>query len=223
MAEQDGAPVLLDARGLGADRLASRFPGLTAMLRRHGIDWATALVPVTPAAHYWMGGVATDIRGRTSIPGLYAIGEVAGTGAHGANRLASNSLLEALVFAARAIDDLNAPSGDWTPGSAPTPSARPAGGGSGSHIGREEIRSLMWDGVGLYRSREGLEHARATLEGRRAAGDTREDRETGNLLDLARLVTAAALARTESRGAHFRMDTAREAPALAIETGVPAC
>jgi L-aspartate oxidase len=225
IAEQDGAPVLLDARGLGADRLASRFPGLTTMLHRHGIDWATELVPVTPAAHYWMGGVATDVRGRTSIPGLYAVGEVAGTGAHGANRLASNSLLEALVFAARAVDDLDASRGGEGPAGASAPPARPVGNGnaSGSVIGRREIQSIMWDSVGMYRSRDGLEHGREALEGRRVVGETREDRETANLLDLARLVTAAALGRIESCGAHVRIDSTLEAPALAARTGVSAC
>ena len=112
MARQGGRPVLLDATGLeranGAGFLAERFPSITRVTRENGFDWATQPVPVTPAAHYWMGGVRTDLDGRTSIPGLFAVGEAACTGVHGANRLASNSLLESLVFAWRAADALNA-------------------------------------------------------------------------------------------------------------------
>jgi L-aspartate oxidase len=106
MRSQDGAPVLLDATALGADFLTSRFPGLTAATRAAGFDWSREGVPVAPAAHYFMGGVATDADGRTSLPGLLAVGEVANTGVHGANRLASNSLLEGLVFGVRAADAL---------------------------------------------------------------------------------------------------------------------
>ncbi len=108
------SPVYLDARGIEADRgagfLLRRFPTITAATRAAGYDWTTETVPVSPAAHYWMGGVCTDLRGRTSVPGLYAAGEVARTGAQGANRLASNSLLEGLVFGRRAVEDfLHAP------------------------------------------------------------------------------------------------------------------
>ena len=103
------SPVYLDARGIEADRgagfLARRFPTITAATLAAGYDWTTETVPVSPAAHYWMGGVCTDLRGRTSVPGLYAAGEVARTGAQGANRLASNSLLEGLVFGRRAVED----------------------------------------------------------------------------------------------------------------------
>jgi L-aspartate oxidase len=101
MASQGGTPVLLDATALGAEFLRTRFPTIDAACRAAGIDWSREPVPVTPAAHYWMGGIATDTRGRTSLPGLYAVGEVACTGAHGANRLASNSLLESAVLAHR--------------------------------------------------------------------------------------------------------------------------
>ena len=101
MAAQNGQPVLLDATGLGAAFLARRFPTIDAACRARGLDWSETPIPVTPAAHYWMGGVRTDIWGRTSVPGLFAVGEVACTGVHGANRLASNSLLESLVFAWR--------------------------------------------------------------------------------------------------------------------------
>ena len=102
MTAQGGAPVLLDATALGAAFLARRFPGIDAVVREAGFDWSREPVPITPAAHYAMGGVATDLDGRTTLPGLYAVGETARTGVHGANRLASNSLLEAAVFADRA-------------------------------------------------------------------------------------------------------------------------
>jgi L-aspartate oxidase len=119
MSEQDGAPVLLDATAIGADRLARRFPGLDAACRDAGYDWASEPVPITPAAHYAMGGVVTDLDGRTSLPGLFAVGETARTGVHGANRLASNSLLEAAVFADRAARAI----GTSTLGAGPTVTA----------------------------------------------------------------------------------------------------
>ncbi|KQR31455.1 MULTISPECIES: L-aspartate oxidase [Curtobacterium] len=107
--DQGGAPVLLDATGLDAGFLVTRFPGLTRATRAAGFDWTREGVPVAPAAHYSMGGIATDAEGRTSLPGLLAVGEAACTGVHGANRLASNSLLEGLVFAVRAADAVTAP------------------------------------------------------------------------------------------------------------------
>ncbi|MBT1681641.1 L-aspartate oxidase [Curtobacterium flaccumfaciens] len=107
--DQGGAPVLLDATGLDAGFLVTRFPGLTRATRAAGFDWTREGVPVAPAAHYSMGGIATDAEGRTSLPGLLAVGEAACTGVHGANRLASNSLLEGLVFAVRAADAVAAP------------------------------------------------------------------------------------------------------------------
>ncbi|KQO62392.1 L-aspartate oxidase [Curtobacterium sp. Leaf261] len=106
MSAQDHRPVLLDATMLGARFLTARFPGLTAATTAAGFDWTREAVPVAPAAHYFMGGIATDADGRTSLPGLLAVGEVANTGVHGANRLASNSLLEGLVFGIRAADAL---------------------------------------------------------------------------------------------------------------------
>ena len=111
MAIQCGKPVLLDARMLGRELLERRFPTITAACQAAGLDWASEPIPVAPAAHYWMGGVVTDLWARSSLPGLYAVGEVARTGAHGANRLASNSLLEAAVFADRAVRALGAASG----------------------------------------------------------------------------------------------------------------
>lgn len=198
MQRQGGAPVLLDATVLGRGFLAERFPGITGVTLEHGFDWAVEPVPVTPAAHYWMGGVRTDLDGRTSLPGLVAVGEVACTGAHGANRLASNSLLESLVFAWRAADALDT---DWAHA---TP--RPTVHQGERPFTRAELQGLMWTHAGLSRSGEGLGIAQATLSGWRPSGDTVADLENANLLDLARVVVAAALAREESVGAHQRTD-----------------
>jgi L-aspartate oxidase len=220
MAAQGGRPVLLDATGLGAGFLARRFPTIDAACRRAGFDWSRVPIPVTPAAHYWMGGVATDTRGRTTVPGLYAVGEVACTGAHGANRLASNSLLESIVFAHRAALDLaggvpdtwewrgeRGESGDRA-GRASV--AEPEAAGTRSTVvDRTELQELMWAAAGVHRSREGLENAGITLAGWRAsesADPTRREREDANLLQLARILVSSALAREESRGAHFRSD-----------------
>jgi L-aspartate oxidase len=203
MAAQGGRPVLLDATGLGAEFLAERFPGITRVCAANGFDWSKEPVPVTPAAHYWMGGIRTDDDGRTTIPGLYAVGEAACTGVHGANRLASNSLLESLVFAWRAADALDTPfvpveaaPSEWSPELAPV----------GVSFTRAELQNLMWEKVGLERSGDGLRAARAMLAAWRAGGDTVEAGENRNLLDLARLVVDAALLREESRGAHWRTD-----------------
>ena len=122
------SPVFLDARGIEAARgpgfLARRFPSITAATRAAGYDWTTQTLPVSPAAHYWMGGVSTDLWGRTSVPGLYAAGEVACTGAQGANRLASNSLLEGLVFGRRAVEAFLAGDPGGGVGHRPTPCLR---------------------------------------------------------------------------------------------------
>ena len=131
------SPVFLDARGIEAARgpgfLARRFPTITAATRAAGYDWTTQTLPVSPAAHYWMGGVSTDLWGRTSVPGLYAAGEVACTGAQGANRLASNSLLEGLVFGRRAVEAFLAGdtgcASDWASSDAVPPRAVSAAGG----------------------------------------------------------------------------------------------
>ena len=159
---------------------------------------------MAPAAHYHMGGIAVDAAGRTSLPGLWACGEVAATGAHGANRLASNSLLEALVFGARVAEDVAAQP------ARPRPLARVeasavewAAPGSDSELALA-VRRLMWEEVGLARDARGLSRALAELERLAARGTL--DPEARNLLTVARLVATAALARRESRGGHFRAD-----------------
>lgn len=213
MAAQSGAPVLLDARALGGRYLVRRFPTVAAACRDAGIDWGVEPVPVTPAAHYWMGGVATDLWGRTSIPGLYAVGETACTRVHGANRLASNSLLEGLVFAERAVRAIDGDAPPYhrdegrSPALLPVPGDDTADSAAATEVDRAELQRLMWHRVGIQRSGDGLREASARLASWRAPADggvpAREDR---NLLLLARLVAAAALAREESRGAHFRTD-----------------
>ncbi|MCP4664391.1 MAG: L-aspartate oxidase [bacterium] len=210
--QQAGRRVLLDATHLGTTTAGDavfpgRFPTVYEHCRRLGIDPCREPIPVTPAAHYSMGGIAVDALGRSSLAGLWACGEVASTGVHGANRLASNSLLEALVFGVRVAEDLRA----WT---ASQQAIRPVSSDVvwreevGSHHAeaprREAIRRLMWDHAGLVRHHDGLTAALDELD--ELAWELGRPSETGNLLTVARLIVAAALVRKESRGAHHRVD-----------------
>ncbi len=206
MSRQGGRPVMLDATGLSRQFLAERFPGITRVCEQNGYDWAAQPVPVTPAAHYWMGGIRTDVEGRSSLPGLYAVGEAACTGVHGANRLASNSLLESLVFAWRCADALGTDAAELTAGRPVRRAEVPVAGSGGTPVVRSELQELMWSVVGLERSLEGLRHAASVLAGWVAVGDTAESGADRNLLDLARIVVEAAIRREESRGAHDRTD-----------------
>ncbi|WP_417563636.1 L-aspartate oxidase [Microbacterium sp.] len=187
MNEQGGRPVRLDATRLGegdgegdvdgdgdaAVFLAHRFPTIDAAVRARGLDWARAPIPVTPAAHYLMGGIVTELHGRTSLPGLYAVGECARTGVHGANRLASNSLLEGAVFGARAGDAVarDAASACWSATWAGTPCSVPSTGhtSAGRPPSRAALQQLMWQHVGLERDAAGLAHAAERLAGWAAA------------------------------------------------------
>jgi L-aspartate oxidase len=223
MAAQQGRPVLLDATALSADFLATRFPSIDAATRARNLDWSREPIPVTPAAHYWMGGVRTDTYGRTSIPGLYAVGEVACTGVHGANRLASNSLLESLTFAWRCahlfLDEPSAPglaadfsplnqlqqTPDFSPGDSPSPT---------TPITRLELQTLLWTHAGIERNATDLGAALHTLTHSHTEGFTVHDLETANLFALARIAVTAALAREESRGAHFRTDFSQPSTAF---------
>lgn len=227
----DGA-VFLDARPIvereGRGFLARRFPSISAALALAGIDWERELVPVAPAAHYWMGGVATDLWGRTSLPGLWAAGEVACTGVHGANRLASNSLLEGLVFARRAIEALvEELAGDGGAAVTPWPArSLPAGavelpvttvgedtedgvGVPASTVprleahGLEALQQLMTAEAGMSRTAEGLSRAASVLDDWLARADTPAFRHS---LLAARVLVAGALSREVSVGAHFRED-----------------
>ncbi len=218
MAAQGGEPVRLDATRLGAAFLRERFPTIDKACRERGLDWAVEPIPVTPAAHYWMGGVRTDVWGRTSVPGLFAVGEVACTGVHGANRLASNSLLESLVFAWRCAELLLEKGVDaaWPGVAVEALELEFEVARTAVTVDRRKLQALMWNAAGIERNGEGLSAALAQLAAWRGAveGDVAE-LETAHLLSLARVVVAAALARRESRGAHFREDFPETQAALA--------
>jgi L-aspartate oxidase len=195
----------LDARAI--ESFSSRFPGITAMLARHGLDPARDLLPVAPALHYAMGGIQTDLEGRTTKPGLWAVGEVARTGVHGANRLASNSLLEGLVFADRAGRSLARKLGSQAAGLPPSASSdvRDSGADANYEAIRQEMRNLMTANVGLQRSESSLLLAEQELD-RLTRATPREAWRTHNQLLVAGLITQAARGRRESRGGHRRTD-----------------
>lgn len=220
-ASAQGSPVRLDATMLGASALAQRFPTIDRVTRERGFDWAREPIPVTPAAHYLMGGIVTDLDGRTSLPGLFAVGEVARTGVHGANRLASNSLLEGAVFGARAAAALgsrSAPNPPLPSRKNPLDTANTGSFRDGNERGpfsRTALQRLMWDHVGLLRSDEGLGDAVDTIRSWQAAAPrTVAEHEDANLLLLAEATASAALARAESVGAHYRTVDRVEAPQL---------
>ena len=191
-----------------ATTLARRFPTIDRVTRERGFDWAREPIPVTPAAHYLMGGIATGLDGRTSIPGLFAVGEAARTGVHGANRLASNSLLEGAVFGARAAAALGTPA-------APPQQATVEAPGAPALVDappftRAALQRLMWDHVGLLRTVEGMTHARAMIAHWRKTmprPTTVAAHEDANLLLVAEATASAALARTSSVGAHHLAPT----------------
>jgi L-aspartate oxidase len=200
---QAGAQVFLDCRGALGARMPARFPTVAGLCAAGGIDPARQPIPVRPAAHYHMGGIRVDARGASSVPGLFACGEVASTGLHGANRLASNSLLEALAFAgwiAEAVDAVPAP----LPSGAEVREASPAASDLGT------IRALMERDVGVVRDADGLARAVRRLAPAAQAGS---DAALTGLL-----VAVSALARTESRGAHWRSDHPGQEPARHTET-----
>lgn len=217
MREQGAAHMYLDARHFGARMWEHRFPTILAACRAHGIDPVTQPIPVAPAAHYASGGVWTDLRGRTTVPGLYACGETACTGVHGANRLASNSLLEGLVFAERIAADIADPA--RIPEPAPQhPAPTPAPGALLAPEARFAVQRIMTTGAGVLRSATSLAHAAAQLDRVRddAVETLRRDGKTAepgvesweatNLLLVARVLVAAALRREETRGCHWRED-----------------
>jgi L-aspartate oxidase len=211
-----GATVYLRMSHLEPAVVHARFPHVTDLCRRAGLDLATDPIPVAPAAHYLMGGVLTDGDGRTSLPGLYAAGEAACTGVHGANRLASNSLLEGLVFGARAADAMLAGTiGTWPSATVPLVEAPPDAAPLAVPTTEQDLRDLMWRSAGLFRDRSGLLTASTVLddEWQSIARGRAEGRSVTAgawrlvaLVTAGRLVVRAALRREESRGAHSRSD-----------------
>jgi L-aspartate oxidase len=219
--------VYLDMTKKTEEFLKKRFPRIYETCSSYGLDLATDMAPVCPAAHYMMGGVKTDLWGKTSLPGLYSAGETAATGVHGANRLASNSLLEGLVFGARSGQAMmkDAPAGKKRPGAlpgspapqpnnaaaAPKESAKAAAHNSPACAALTKIRDVMWREVGILRSGKELADAIEqlhALELPRTQKPGRADHELRNLRTLALLIARSALAREESRGSHYRSDFA---------------
>jgi L-aspartate oxidase len=202
--EQKKGRVYLDARRLG-EIFVTRFPGITAVCRSRGIDPRHDLIPVTPAAHYMMGGIVADLRGRSSLGRLYAVGEVSRSGVHGANRLASNSLLEGLVFAERVASDLEAVSSNPTVPKSVDWRVPPLRDRGAAQVAADRVRAVMWLDAGIVRSAEGLWRAFDTLmeiESRLPEGATEEL----NLVQTAQMIVWSALQREESRGGHYRSD-----------------
>ncbi len=199
---QAGMEPALDTRAAIGAALPEHFPAVAAACTRAGIDPVTQAIPVAAAAHYHMGGVACDAAGRSSLPGLWVAGEAASTGLHGANRLASNGLLEALVFARRAADDIAAA----TPSvlTAPEVTLAPAPGGPAlDPADLARLRGLMTAHVGVIRDAAGLRQA---LDGLAALARRPQSEAMRNMIAAATLIAAAALMRQESRGGHFRAD-----------------
>jgi L-aspartate oxidase len=244
--------VWLDMRVIDTDRLHHRFPNILQICRQWGCDPLEQPVPVAPAAHYWMGGITADRHSQTSIPGLYAVGENASTGVHGANRLASNSLLECLVYGAELAHLPLQPGTDIAPPIPPDGPAPALGLGTldRQQIGekRQQLTQLMWSHAGISRRQGGLETAIAQLQDwrhqwqqhplevylttippgyGRALGpidleSLRAWGELRNLYDIGWLVLNSAAFRTESRGGHFREDYPRPDPAWRVHTLVTA-
>jgi len=217
--ESGPGSVFLDATELDEGIASKRYPGLARSLRSHGLDLDRDRVPVAPAAHYLIGGIATDVWGRTSTPGLYACGEVASSGVHGANRLASNSLLEAVVFASRVVKLAVGPATAWPDPVLALTLAPPQNVDTG-RLTRDEIGELMWEDVGMLRDSDRLKEAATRLgEGLGTLdGLNRGAVEDANLNLVALFAAHAALGRPESRGTHYRMDFPKLDPELARPT-----
>jgi L-aspartate oxidase len=211
--------VHLNMRHVTGIDLHKRFPGISAVLNQYGLDLARDLIPVRPAAHYLMGGIKTDLAGRTSLPGLYAAGEAACTGVHGANRLASNSLLEGLVFGARAAQSMLADDLEFAPSEASATVSIPLSSGEAEFVEEQiaRLQQAMWAYAGLLRDestlREGFSVQIACasgLAGLAAQGKgSRRLSEAQALTRVSHAILNSALHRTESRGAHFRNDYPR--------------
>ncbi len=214
---KSGAGAFLDCRTKPGAHFPETFPTVDAFCRQAGLDPVRDLLPVAPAAHYHMGGVANDVNGRTSIAGLWAAGEVASTGLHGANRLASNSLLEAVVIGARVAADIQA---RWVPGAvaAPADAVPFVWDGEARAAGLATVRGAMTEHVGVIRDAAGLKTALGAIDrvARAAGGDV----VLANMALTARLIASSALARRESRGGHWRSDFPKADPSQAVRSFV---
>ncbi|HEY7356170.1 MAG TPA: L-aspartate oxidase [Ktedonobacterales bacterium] len=236
MLREDAPSAYLDLRHLPAEAMYARFPTIAMICKQHGYDLAHDLIPVAPAAHYFMGGVAVDTWGRTTVPNLYAIGEVACTGVHGANRLASNSLLEGLVYGRRAARAMTAvlAGGNHPSSDTPWPTTTALFTGKGSSVQalptstqaapapiaeariQSALQRVMWEHVSLYRDEVGLQQAADAVQRLMEEARTTKKEESGsapfagyetsNMLQVAQLIITAALQRQESRGSHYRHD-----------------
>ena len=209
--------VFLDITHLAPRVITTRFPHIYRFCMNHGLDITKGLIPVAPAAHYMMGGVKTDSWGETTIKGLFAVGETGCTGLHGANRLASNSLLEVLVFSKRAVEKDIDKTGEDGPGLGElSQCCVPARGGSDVPLASTTaLQALMWDNVGIIRAGDTLDKAANTISAWEKCLEKPSDRssyELNNLVLTGRLVAEAALIRKESRGAHFRTDFPETSP-----------
>jgi L-aspartate oxidase len=216
--ERTKSPVYLDVTHLGGEFLRARFPRVYETCLAFGLDLATAPAPVHPAAHYAMGGVRTDLHGRTNVARLYAAGEVACTGVHGANRLASNSLLEGVVFGARAGAHMRESSRDsrGNPESAAPAAAFPC-------VPADEVRSVAWEACGILRNGAALARAIDRLSSIRAASSVRASRphhELRNIHLVTLLIARCALAREESRGGHYRSDFPEPRPEFQLHSTI---
>ena len=205
------AVVYLDLTHLNSDHVRTRFPRIYDTCLRFNIDITGDLIPVRPAAHYAMGGVRTDLDGKTSLPGLFAAGEAAATGVHGANRLASNSLLEGVVFGARAGNAMKDAASTGISSHPTAPKAKALEYAPDKQIPRivQEIRSLMWQEVGIVRMGSQLRQTIRKLQELQAAlpqAHHRQQWEAQNIVQTGLLIARSALAREESRGAHYRLD-----------------
>ncbi len=213
MRKTDSDHVYLDVTHLTPSLVTTRFPSIYRFCLAHGLDMTREMIPVAPAAHYLMGGIKVNVWGETSIPGLFAAGEAACTGVHGANRLASNSLLEGLVFGGRIVERTRCPAREIEDGTTaktetcPIRKREPLS--DAPPLSLPTLQSLMWDKVGIIRSRENLEQMAGVLAAWQVAMPKPVDRasyELSSLVTTGQLMTEAALLREESRGTHFRTD-----------------
>lgn len=210
--------VFLDATIIGKEKLLKRFPTIAKKCLSRGIDITKDYIPIAPAAHYFMGGIKTNIQGKTSIDGLYAIGEVASTGLHGANRLASNSLLECVVCAYEVAENINLSLQDIYSENADNLLNVLEGyknkiysTNDKTSLYKQNLKNIMWKNVGIYRTQKGLESALEEIDKMKNEVDENyctsvEDYELKNMLQVARLIVSACINRKESRGAHYRLD-----------------